>query len=244
MATAALPSPVEGLVAALTETFALITAGYALGKNGLLPRGSTKSFNAFLSWIALPAVYFHAMATLDVDGLNGGILLTLIVSKAIMMLIAATITIMFSSKEDQFIKKLGIFAVFCSSPNDVAVGLCIAQVLYPEYQVYLFFPIQGLIFNPIGFVMLEYGKAREAAALGDPAGTQRSLGSVLRAVTRRVVTNPLVLVNVCGLAYNAAFGPRLPLVATRPLRAAASTFTGVASFNIGLSMVGKGRYIK
>lgn len=34
----------------LWGTFALITAGYALGKNGLLPRGSTKSFNAFLSW--------------------------------------------------------------------------------------------------------------------------------------------------------------------------------------------------
>ena len=71
------------------------------------------------------------------------------------MAMAALITLAFSTTGENIVKKVGMFSLFCSSPNDVAVGLCIAQVLYPEYQVYLFFPIQGLIFNPLGFILLE-----------------------------------------------------------------------------------------
>ena len=52
-----------------------------MGTTRVIPRSATKNFNAFLSWIALPAVYFNAMATLDPSGLHGGILLTILVSK-------------------------------------------------------------------------------------------------------------------------------------------------------------------
>jgi hypothetical protein len=86
----------------------------------------------------------------------------------------------------------------------------------------------------MGTFLIKYGVAAEDAQNGEE---RKSFGRVLLAVFRRVVLNPLVLVNISGITYNLVFGPHIPLVASRALKAASSTFTGVASFNIGLSLV-------
>ena len=59
---------------------------------------------------------------------------------------------------------------------------------------------------PIRFAFVQYGVAAEDAQNGEE---RKSFGRVLLAVFRRVVLNPLVLVNISGITYNLVFGPHV-----------------------------------
>ena len=60
--------PIDALVGALSQTFVLIALGYVLGATGIVSLGSSKGYTQFLSWVALPAILFSSMATLDFKG--------------------------------------------------------------------------------------------------------------------------------------------------------------------------------
>lgn len=49
--------------------FAIIAAGYACGRFRILGEGSSEALNAFVYWVALPAVLFHAMAKAPVEAI-------------------------------------------------------------------------------------------------------------------------------------------------------------------------------
>jgi len=56
---------VHTVIHAVLPLFALILAGYAAGRRGLLGRNATDILNDFVVWMALPALLFQAMAQIS-----------------------------------------------------------------------------------------------------------------------------------------------------------------------------------
>jgi malonate transporter len=59
----------ESILNIVLPVFAIVAAGYACGARKLLGEESSAALNGFVYWVALPAMLFRAMATVDVGQL-------------------------------------------------------------------------------------------------------------------------------------------------------------------------------
>ena len=130
---------------------------------------------------------------------------------------------------------MGVFALFCTQSNDVAIGLPIVTALYPLSQYPANYPgwvlvltsLQTLIVTPICIAIMESGKTQwqsdtdddekarpHAGACGESAtsrrrpapGHPRAKTSVLWTVLKGTLSAPLVVGVFLGLAVNLIFG--------------------------------------
>ena len=216
------------LLEIVLPVFAIIGAGYLLGARGLLGPESSAALNLFVYWVALPALVFRAMASVDlarvfdagfIAGFLGPVLLVWPLSA-----LAARALFRGGLAESTL---HGANAVL---GNSGFMGIPLAITAWGEAAMLpaiVATIVNTAVIPGIAIALVETERGRAAG-----------LGAVLAKVGRALATNPLLVAPVLGLAW-AATGLPLPAPAdtfTRILGAAAAP---CALFAIGLFLVGK-----
>jgi len=207
-----------------------IALGYASVRFGLFGRDDVRVLAKFVLNFALPALLFHALAQRRLDEvLNVSYLLAYAVgSFALMGLI-----VLYARWRQR--KSRSASAYF-------AMGMTCSNSGYMGY------PILLMALGPVAAVVLALNMLVEnlfklpalmAYAETDPAqdGGRRSTGAVLRVMTVRLLTNPMILGILAGTLV-ALLGWTLPAMVQRTVALFAQASGPVALFVIGGSLVG------
>jgi predicted permease len=151
------------VVGIMVQCFGLILVGYLAGRQGFITRDQSKGISTFVARFALPSLIFTALATFDLGQIRWSFVALVFFSKTVVFVTVALITMLLTRPVD--LSKSAIYAMFCTQGNDFAIGYPILTMLYGEtnsqYPNYLYIlsPIQLLVLNPIGCVLLEYQRS-------------------------------------------------------------------------------------
>eukprot|EP00668_Euglena_longa_P012571 GGOE01015028.1.p1 GENE.GGOE01015028.1~~GGOE01015028.1.p1 ORF type:complete len:832 (+),score=220.18 GGOE01015028.1:101-2497(+) len=243
------------LFGAVTSPILITLAAYLLGVFGIVKVSSAQGLNEIVAKLLLPCLLLHAMLTLDLSEVQWSIIIVLTVSKLVLMFFLWGIVAVFISR--QRLAKQGLYTIFITMSNDIAVGLPIMQVLFPKYQNYIFLvkPPQMLLLNGIAFAFLEFAhvtehlrvsggvesiNGRPGESAPPPSAPKGVLWQVLLEVSWRMAKNPSVNTVFLGLLVNALFGPQcVPQFILGFLQVAGDGFASCALATLGLSLVGK-----
>lgn len=208
--------------------FAIIAAGYACGRFGLLGDESSEALNRFVYWVALPVLLFRALAMVDIAAVwQPGFLAAYILGQAIVWGLGMVVAKVFYGRKLAEATMHGMNAIY---GNTGYMGIPLALAAYGEpaaLPTIIVSVINAALVVGVATALVEVGLSRGAA-----------LGRVSADVARSLVTNPMVVAPLLGMAWSAAGLPMPgPLDGfTRILGAAAGP---CALFAIGLFLVGK-----
>ncbi|GLH10934.1 Integral membrane protein GPR155 [Gryllus bimaculatus] len=233
---------VENLYPALFQCFAIIICGYVAGRQNLISSTEAKGLNTFVGTFALPALIFMSLAELNLHSVNWMFLLAVLIAKSIIFGAVIIITLLVSRPIHP--GRAGLFAIFCTQSNDFAIGYPIVLALYekihPEYAAYLYLmaPISLAILNPVGFILMEMGKQRDASITMMETNSRPRL-QMIATIAKNIILNPVVLMTILGVIGNLAFSHEVPLLLAGLLKVLGSAFSATALFLLGHRMVGK-----
>jgi predicted permease len=215
-------SSLTSLFFVLLNIIILQAVGHRLKSLGTLTAEMQGGLGLFVGQLALPALLFHSMATLDVWAIDPAVLAAVLISKLCMV----TIAVWLGFAAQQFITPLpgaaylrgGILSLLATNGDELGLGLPAMGALFePKLVAYLYVlaGFQECVLSPVAFVILGVGAAtRDAAKQRDR--TAPSTAAVLRAVLRHELRNPLVIAIMGGLSWNLLFarlgGAALPRV--------------------------------
>lgn len=215
----------EPILNVVLPVFAIIAAGYACGRTGLLGRESSEALNRFVYWVALPVLLFRAMATVDMAAVFDLPFLAAVIGAQLLVWAAA-----------------GLLAwrVFGLKPAEA--GLHGLNGVYANTG-YMGIPLviaafgQEMALPAIITAVINAGPIIAVALVAIEIAQNRGAGGLLKDVARALATNPMLVAPVAGLLW-ATSGWALPT----PV----DTFTGIlgaaagpcALFAIGLFLVG------
>jgi len=220
----------EPIINIVLPVFAIVGAGYLCGVRKLLGEESSAALNGFVYWVALPAMLFRAMVTVEVgqlwqsDFLIG--FLTPLLAIGLAALIAARLLFGRSLSEAAIHAMNGIYG------NSGYMGIPLAVAAFGEAAA-----VPAVVATVINTAFV-VGLAITLIEVGGKSGG--SLFRVLGGVLSSMAKNPMLAVPLLGLAW-AFTGYELPVLV--------DSFTGIlgaaagpcALFAIGLFMVGKPR---
>ncbi|XP_076338963.1 lysosomal cholesterol signaling protein-like [Tachypleus tridentatus] len=221
----------------LLQCFLTVLCGYLAGRCGLISLMESKGLNLFVSYFSLPALIFNSLSSLRLENVNWKFLGAVFVSKGIVFLLVATFTILLTKPVN--IGKAGLYGIFCTQSNDFALGFPLASSLYAnshsDYASYLYLlaPIQLMVLNPVGFILMEIQKQRSQNI------SVVSRKTVFFHVCKGIISNPVVIMTVLGVFGNFVFNHQVPDVLQKFLHVLGSAFSATALFLLGLNMVGK-----
>ncbi|XP_060864971.1 lysosomal cholesterol signaling protein [Metopolophium dirhodum] len=220
---------------ALFQCFGIIITGYMSGRLGLVSHAAGIGLNRFVGTFALPSLIFVNMAVLELSSVNLVFLGSLLLSKTLVFVSVALITVLVTRPPD--IARAALFAIFCTQSNDFAIGAPIFEALYrhqhSEFVQYLYLvaPINLIILNPFGFAMMELGQEYNRHET-----TRRS--ALMGRISRNIICNPVVFMTALGMIANLVFNHDPPKIITTFLGTFGNAFTATALFLLGLRMVG------
>ena len=179
------------LFSTLFATFGVIAIGYASKRTGYFSREAKAGLGDFVGKVALPALLFRAIATLQLSDLKAEFILGVFLAKTALFVV----TIGTAKMAGRGLADAAMWGLFVSNSNDLAQGYPLFLVLYPSYAYQLFITsaMQVAILNPLAILLLE-------VELAGRAGLRTSLAALVRRVLLEVARNPLVLCIVLGAA--------------------------------------------
>lgn len=212
--------------------FAIIAAGYACGRFRVLGQGSSEALNAFVYWVALPALLFHAMAKAPVGEIFHPSFLGAYMGAQVIVWGAAMAlypVVFRSAKGDHPLARAGLFGLNGVYGNTGYMGIPLALVAYGEAS---FIPTMITVVVNTAFV-IGGGVVIVEIALNKGSG----LAAVGR-FAKAILKSPIIMAPFVGIAWSA-----LGLGLWAPV----DTFLGIigpaagpcALFAIGLFLVGK-----
>ena len=170
------PSPLGGgggdtlsiLANTLAVIFFVIGLGYFSSLSGFVPRTANKGIGPLVGKVCLPLLIFRNVAKLDMSSVEFGIVGCCFLVKVVSFLCAAVVawatrTTGAGAKPGDLPSQFGIYTIFCTGSNDLAMGLAIIQSLYPASATpgidlgaltFVVVAMQVSIFNPIHFALL------------------------------------------------------------------------------------------
>ena len=218
----------EAILNIVLPVFAIMGCGYAVGRVGLLGEQASGALNAFVFYVALPALFFGTMAQLEISQIlhwpfivafGGGLVGTF----GLAMLVAA-----FAFPGRLAILTLhGAAAIFS---NTGYMGIPLLLIAYGE---------AGLPAGIIGTVMTGVVVMAVATLLIELDGNgDEAARDLARNALAAVVKSPLLLSAAAGILW-AWSGLELPTPVARFCDLMGSTAGPCALFAMGLFMVGK-----
>lgn len=153
----------KDLIAVLIECFTIISLGYLSSRFKLIS-ADAKDLGAYLTTLALPMIIFLNIARMEFQTINMSFLFCMLISKLFLFILVTLITLAISYPAN--FSYAGALSILATQSNDFALGYPLINSLYgesrPEMLSYLNLmgPIQLLIINPLGIIMLEYEKSR------------------------------------------------------------------------------------
>eukprot|EP00656_Telonema_subtile_P057737 TRINITY_DN9569_c0_g1_i7.p2 TRINITY_DN9569_c0_g1~~TRINITY_DN9569_c0_g1_i7.p2 ORF type:complete len:262 (+),score=61.88 TRINITY_DN9569_c0_g1_i7:132-917(+) len=199
---------ITDLLSALAKVLVLILIGFACSKFKMVPPGSAAGIGLIVGTFALPALFLLNAASMDIASFDLRVLVAVLLARYIMVALASAASLLLDPTSTNPKGTMGLFALFCTQSNDVAIGLPIVTAIYPVAQYPVNFPgylvilstLQVVAVNPVCITLIEWGKSET-----DPPTTapQRSIAVT---VLKGVATSPLVLGSLMGLATNLSCG--------------------------------------
>jgi len=207
--------------------FGIIAAGYACGRFRVLGVGSSEALNAFVYWVALPALLFHAMAKAPVDAILDASFLGAYMGAQIIVWAVAMIAHQALKKGN--LAESGLFGLNGIYGNTGYMGIPLAAIAYGEAS---FIPTMITVVVNTAFV-IGGGVVIIEIALNKGSGA-----AAVARFMKALLKSPIIMAPFVGIAWS-AFGLGL----WTPV----DTFLGIigpaagpcALFAIGLFLVGK-----
>lgn len=208
--------------------FAVVAAGYLCGRRGILGEGSSEALNAFVYWVALPALLFRAMAGVEIAevldwplifGFGGSIVLLWAITLPLAMFVFRR-----TLAESALHGMNGVYG------NTGYMGIPLALAAFGEAAMLP--SIVATIVNVI-FVV---GVSVTLIEFGLNSGSRPSV--VIGKVVRSLVQNPMLIAPLAGLFW-AATGLDLPTPVAKVAELLGDAAGPSALFAIGLFLVGR-----
>jgi len=208
--------------------FGIVLAGYLIGRFGLLGEASSEALNRFVYFVALPALFFVAMARVplsDIFNVNflvaygGGTLATA-------MLAVGVGRLLFPNR----LAALGMHGLAAIFANTGYMGIPLLVTAFgppatlPAIIATVF---NGAVVLAVGIIVIEIDLSRGQGA-----------GHIIADAARGVAKSPLLLSALAGIACS-GFGVPLPDALTRFCDILGAAAPPSALFAIGLFMVGR-----
>ena len=109
--------------------------------------------------LALPALIFISLVEINFSKVNWKFVCLIFFAKLVIFMLVAIATLIITKPAN--LGLAGVFSIFCTQGNDFAFGYPILSMLYGPAQkefldyLYILVPIQLLILNPIGSILIE-----------------------------------------------------------------------------------------
>ena len=225
--------PLTTLLPALLQIFTTIGLGWAVGSLHIFGPQEARGLGKFVGKISLPALILISLVHLDLSKIKWSFLVAMLASKSLIF----GLILLLDFCLNRNIQRAAIFAIYSTQTNDFGMGLPILNSVFgPSHPMvgllYLVAPISLLVLNPIGFVLLEVGKEKQGK---EDDGAWAAFFTVMKGL----VTNPVIAMTVLGVMGNFAFQGNPPPHLDQFFEALGKTFSALAPFSLGLSMVGK-----
>ena len=223
--------------------------GYWSVSTGVFTKPALGGLGMFVRCFALPALLFQGIATLDTADIEAPLIATVVLAKAILMLVACALAWL----REHSLGGVGTMALCSTMSDDIGLGVPLLSGVFGPGRVkmlYILSAIQALLFNPIAYVLLALGKTvppqQQENGLTQEQKKQHTSSNKLRAVLLRVLrdtaTNPLVASCVLGGLYRLTIGNVLPSsrawFAFDTTELVGSAFTPLVLFLAGASLFG------
>lgn len=212
----------------LVPVFLIILLGKLLCRTGFLSDGTAKSLNKLTYWVALPALLLDKISTStfnaeEVSRISLLLVIATLASAAISWLIARLL------KLER--RAIGAFIQCSARSNNAFVGLPV--ILYALTDLYPGVETAATLSLAPAIVCYNVMSISVLLAFSDQktAGT----GTAVRLFTKQLLTNPLLLACVVGLAIN-ALQIRFPMILQRSLSTLGSAALALALLSIGSSL--------
>lgn len=126
-------SPIENLYPSLLQCFSVILVGYCVGRVGYISPTSSKGIGVFVGVVSLPALIFKSMVELKYSEVKWSFLFSILIAKGTVFLSVVLFTLLLVRPTN--FGKAGLFGIFCSQSNDLALGLPLGKTLLVFLQL-------------------------------------------------------------------------------------------------------------
>lgn len=116
----------DNLFPAIAQSFAIILVGYLFGLFKIIPPSEARAISELVGKLALPALLFQNLATLDLTAINWGFMSGIFIAKVTVFLVTTILTLIISRPFN--IGRAALFGIFTTQSNDFALGLPIGNL--------------------------------------------------------------------------------------------------------------------
>ncbi len=170
--------PFDNVYPTLVECFGIVFIGYLCARLSLLSQNQANGIQIYISKVALPAIIFKSMLELDFSQVSWAFWLGILIAKSILFTFVSLFSLLLNKPVLQHAGKAGIFAIFVTQSNDLALGLplCKYEILIVEpppppifflESLWLFFSCVHRKRNPSPLNQTAENGSKIACALGD-----------------------------------------------------------------------------
>ena len=217
----------QALVDVVLPVFAILAVGYLCGARRVLGAESSEALNAFVYWVALPALLFRSMAEVDLDRVWNAPFLVAFTGASVATWVIATLAGRFLFRLNG--PEAALHGLNGAYANSGYMGIPLAIAAYGQAAALPAILAAMISVLSVSLAIVPIEIARQ--------GRSRIVPLIGR-VTGALLLSPMILAPVAGLFW-AASGLTLPVPVqtfTAILGAAAAP---CALFSIGLFLVGK-----
>ena len=115
--------PIENVYPVFIECFGIILFGYICGRLGMMSKTEGEGLSKFALYATLPAFIFRAIVLIDFSQVTWGFVFVVTFAKALLFISISILTVLFT----RHVGKAGIYAVFCTVSNDLAMGIPVCK---------------------------------------------------------------------------------------------------------------------
>lgn len=209
--------------------FALIGIGYLAVRLDLIPKALVRGLGQFVLFFGVPALIFRALSNAQLDTvLDRGFLIAYGVSCFAVFGLAFMV---FKGGVRKTATESGLNAFGAAMPNSIFIGLPVLLQLFGEVPAGAFtmvLLVENFLIFPLALIVMDAGAAQKGTA---------SIGATLRAITERLIKNPILLAIFAGVVV-AMLDWRVPAPAAQIIDLIAQAAPATALFFIGGVLVG------
>ena len=116
--------PFSNVYPTLLGCFGIILIGYVFGRLNLITQNQGKGLGSYIARVALPALLFKSLVALDFAKVDWDFWFGILLSKAVLFLIVAFLTLVTTHND---LGRAGLFGIFVTQSNDLALGLPLCE---------------------------------------------------------------------------------------------------------------------
>ncbi|PTW63550.1 hypothetical protein C8N35_1011605 [Breoghania corrubedonensis] len=210
--------------------FLLIALGYGSARTGLLRDTVGDGLSQFVNTIAIPVLIFRTLATASFDGASPWALWGAYFSAlAIVWASASLLSLRLFRRDKRYCVIAGISGAFS---NTMLVGLPIISATFSDAGLV---PLFVIVSVHLPFMTIVSTLLMERAAVADGVKSARPVTQTLQLVARNLVSNPIVVGIMAGVAWRMT-GMQIPSLPANVIAQIANATVPVALFSLGMSL--------